>query len=222
MKKWLALPTVALALAGMFAVAPPSHAAPPQQVPGLIEAGLHSTEGAKAAQAKREAKEATVSGYYTLSVATQRQATNYWCAPASGRVALSALMTYYPSQSTLASRMGTTTSGTPINNIAPALNSFQSRNYYVTSTGLSLSAYRDRVRWDMTTYRAPSVNAVYMQRLPWYAGKGIYGGHATSTYGIYESGTTYNHYVYDPWDNVRHYTTSSAMHYASMNGTLIW
>lgn len=223
--KTLTVPMIGLVVASSFLTATPAIAAPNADGPraGLITRDVRNTEGSKYRDA-RAAKDTLLSGSSVLIVQTQKQATNYYCAPASGRVALSALVLgpVYPTQANIAGRMGTTTSGTSINNIAPALNTYQSKNKYVTATGTALSGYRDRVRWGIQTYKAPPVNAVQMSRLPWYAGTGIAGGHATATYGLYESGTTYNHYVFDPWDNIRHYTTSAAMWSASINGTLIW
>jgi hypothetical protein len=161
----------------------------------------------------------------SVNVTVQRQFTRYYCAPASGRVAVSALTpaNALPSQRTFAHRMGTTPSGTALSRIAPALNEFQYRNGYVYVAGLDLDGYQSRVRSGIDTFGAPQIAPVQMSRLPWYAGTGISGGHAITSYGYSLAPKSWSMHVYDPWDGVRHTSVrSSAMFAASLNRDLIW
>lgn len=57
----------------------------------------------------------------------QVQERDYWCAPASGYAVLKG-RGISVTQSELASKMGTTTSGTLLGNVAPALNQYNGRN----------------------------------------------------------------------------------------------
>lgn len=70
------------------------------------------------------------------------QETGYYCAPASGYAVLNG-RGIYVSQSELAGKMGTTTSGTDLGNVAPALNKYNGRNgnkfHYATMQGYQLS-----------------------------------------------------------------------------------
>lgn len=69
-------------------------------------------------------------GLLTRPVTLYRQETSYWCGPASARQALSFHRTWsgssvsLPSQSTLAVKIGTTTSGSTTTQIVSALNSY--------------------------------------------------------------------------------------------------
>lgn len=161
----------------------------------------------------------------TLSVTVQRQSTSYYCAPASGRVAISALVSpdALPSQRALAALMGTTTSGTALSQIGPALNATQKKNAYVYVSGMDLAGYRSRVRGGIDSYGAPQVAPVQMSRLPWYAGTGISGGHAVAGYGYLITTKSWLMHVYDPWDGVRHTSVNSMTVFtASLNRDLIW
>lgn len=81
-------------------------------------------------------------GLHTVSSTNYRQETSYYCGPASARQSLSwhkaksGSGTALPSQSTLAGRIGTTSSGSLTSGIARALNSYDStfgNVYYVAS-----------------------------------------------------------------------------------------
>jgi hypothetical protein len=189
-----------------------------------------ATESAAKRQALRRAASAGPTAPFatstkTVNVTVQKQATDYYCAPASGRVAVSALvaMASLPPQKTLAGRMGTTASGTTLSKIAPALNAYQSKNTYVYVAGLDLAGFRARVRGGIDTYSAPQIAPVQMSRLPWYAGTGISGNHAITDYGYIIVPKSWEIHVYDPWDGVRHTSVSSAaMFRASLNNDLIW
>ena len=70
--------------------------------------------------------------YYAISVTANQQEKNNWCGPASGRQALSfhksrsGSSTALPSQTTLASKMGTNADGSTTTGIAKALNEYKS------------------------------------------------------------------------------------------------
>jgi hypothetical protein len=67
----------------------------------------------------------------SLTVQWQGQQTGYWCGPGSTRMALSTRMANPPSQSTLASYLGTTTDGTDnIGLVAGALNHYLGVDFY--------------------------------------------------------------------------------------------
>lgn len=69
----------------------------------------------------------------SLAITWQGQQTGYWCGPGSTRIALTARTSNPPSQTTLASYMGTTTNGTNhIGLVAGALNHYLGTNVYVT------------------------------------------------------------------------------------------
>ncbi|MEU8264068.1 C39 family peptidase [Micromonospora sp. NPDC048999] len=157
-----------------------------------------------------------------LTITTQAQETNYWCSPAAGRAALSALSATVPSQSTLAWRMDTTSSGTVTTNIAPSLNAYQSKNNYVRSTGMTLDNYRTYLRAGIVTYAAPSILNVQMSKLPWYSN--VSGGHSVTSYGYATATKVWNLDIYDPWDNIRHTGTASGTMYdaAINNHEMIW
>lgn len=161
----------------------------------------------------------------TLAVTVQKQSKDYYCAPASGRVALSAFIVAkdLPSQDAIARRMGTTSQGTATSNVAVGLNASQSKNSYVYSVGMDLATYRTVVQSGISTYKAPQVDAVEMARLPWYAGTGTSGGHAVATYGYYIATKVWQMHVFDPWDAVRHtYVNSTSMYNASLDQGITW
>ena len=141
-------------------------------------------------------------GFRTLSVVVQQQATSYYCVPASSRVTLSAFISNLPSQGTLASQLGTTSSGTPMQNVPYVLNLYQSSNYYVLNSATSLADLQDRIQIDIQSYSAPLQNAVEMGLLPWYGGS-IVGHHDIATYGYDYAPKVSNAYVYDPWTDLR-------------------
>lgn len=202
-----------------------AHAAPPGSPQGLKGSKVVSTEAHKLRQARELAGFAPLAarGGKTLKVRVQKQSTDYYCAPASGRVALSALRSKLPRQSTIARKMGTTPNGTSINRIAPGLNAFQSKNPYVTARGLSLEQFRKRIVWGIGTYKAPSINVVQMGQLPWYLNQGISGRHALATYGYYRAVKRWQMKMYDPWDGKRHENADSGRIYdASLDHAIIW
>lgn len=141
-------------------------------------------------------------GSLTLSVVVQPQTTSYYCVPASSRVTLSAFISSLPSQDTLASQLGTTSSGTYMSNVPAVLNSYQSRNPYVFTSATSLTDLQDRIQVDIQLYTAPLQNQVQMGLLPWYGGT-LLGHHDIATYGYNYAPNVSNANVYDPWNDPR-------------------
>jgi hypothetical protein len=203
-----------------------------RHVNGIIDDRPASSElpskrlaAAQTAAAKRGRATTAAVVTRTLPVVVERQATTYFCAPASGRAALSALVAAptLPTQQLLAARMGTTAAGTALSRIPPALNGAQTRNAYTYVSGLDLAGYRARVQGGIDRYGAPQVDPVQMSRLPWYAGTGISGGHALTGYGYLIMTKAWLMDVYDPWDGVRHTSVNSVVLFAaSLNQDLIW
>ena len=139
---------------------------------------------------------------YKLSLTGQRQQTNYYCVPASGSMSLSTFG-FKVSQTILAKKMKTTTSGTSGNNATPVLNAYvKSRGYKYTSvTDVVGNSARlmSRVSNNVgVLHRAPTI-AVWMEQLPWNKGKvkGTKIGHAIIAYGYNSLKGTIT--VYDPW-----------------------
>ncbi|HEX8628918.1 MAG TPA: C39 family peptidase [Catenuloplanes sp.] len=229
---------VVLAASLAAAGAAPAQAAParvPAAEPGGVAvdsypsdaAALAKEAAAKETEAPSLASSAAAAppASKTLAILVQAQERDYWCAPAAGRAALSALRANPPSQATLAAAMNTTAAQLTLpRNIPPALNSYQSRNAYVRSTGMSLADYRTYVRNGLVNYSAPSIPSVQMANLPWYRGSGISGGHAVTIYGYATATKQWNVSVYDPFDGIRHTGVASGTMYDAgfNNHELVW
>lgn len=107
------------------------------------------------------------------------------------------------SQSTLAKKMKTTTSGTKGANAVPVINSYvKSRGYKYTiptdadgNPGMLMKRVSENIG---DLHRAPVI-AVWMEKLPWNKGKikGTKVGHAIIAYGYDKLQGTIT--VYDPW-----------------------
>lgn len=80
----------------------------------VLGAGAIATQSAQAYTPK-------TSGERVLATTWQQQINGYYCGPASARIAISARTSSLPSQSTLASQLGTTSSGTNFSAMAPVL-----------------------------------------------------------------------------------------------------
>ncbi|MBF8186667.1 C39 family peptidase [Nonomuraea sp. K274] len=140
---------------------------------------------------------------YQLSLKGQRQSTNYYCVPASSSMSLSSFGIKV-SQSTLAKKMKTTSSGgTKGANAVPVLNAYvKSKGYKYTiptdADGNALVLMK-RVSEDIGDLHRAPVIAVYMEQLPWNKGKvkGTEVGHAIIAYGYNKLTGTIT--VYDPW-----------------------
>ena len=128
-------------------------------------------------------------GYHTLAANNYRQENDHYCGPASARQSLSwhkknsGSTATLPSQSTLAAKIGTTSSGSVTSKIAPALNSYDGifgRVNYVasnlTDTGSPTSAFYTRIGWMLEDARTVPIILTATQRIT------RYGGHASRHY----------------------------------------
>ncbi|MEI7813301.1 MAG: C39 family peptidase [Coriobacteriia bacterium] len=122
-------------------------------------------------------------GLHTLAATNYKQETPYYCGPASARQSLSwhkaksGSSATLPSQTTLAGRIGTTTSGSLTTGIARALNSYNGTfgtvNYVasnLTDTGSPTSAFYTRIGWMIEAARTVPVILTATARIPRYNG----------------------------------------------------
>jgi hypothetical protein len=136
--------------------------------------------------------------YTSISITGQMQQEAAWCVPASVRASLTAFgVTQY--QSSLAPKLGTTSSGTKMSAIAPVLNTYESRNSYVLNSNTSSSAQLlARVKVDTDDYKAPIIAGIQGGDLPLWVANGYTGYHAVALYG-YASNNAWIQYD-DPID----------------------
>ncbi len=137
-KRSVSTAIVAAALGGLLvpAVAQAAPAAPPAVSASVLSHG--STSGtAVLSGLTRPGAQLHFDGVHTdtahsLSIDYQVQQTGYWCGPAATRIALSARIAA-PSQSTLASQLGTTVNGTDwIGQVTGVLNADLGTGWYET------------------------------------------------------------------------------------------
>lgn len=215
MKKWkTGTRSVALTAAAMVGVLPfaaltPAYATPttpatpaPSATVTPPPAATPSPSGTPSPSASAETKGIFTPLSYKLSLKGQRQQTNYYCVPASSSMSLSSFGIDV-SQSTLAKKMKTTTSGTKGVNAVPVINSYvKSRGYKYTiptdadgNAGVLMKRVSENIG---DLHRAPVI-AVWMEKLPWNKGKvkGTKVGHAIIAYGYDKLKGTIT--VYDPW-----------------------
>jgi hypothetical protein len=130
-------------------------------------------------------------GYKVKGVPCYAQERSYWCGPASARQSLywhkasSGSGTALPSQTTLASRIGTTTSGSSTAAIARAMNAYNGifgRFYYVaadiSNVGDPLGAFYDRIGGMVSSGAGSTVPIILLQTA--YVTR--YGGHMSRHY----------------------------------------
>lgn len=86
---------------------------------------------------------------YNLNMTQYKQETSYYCGPASVYQTLKYMNGTSPSQSIIASALGTTTDGTDGTKIPPYLNEKQSDNYYVTSVITTESMMKSNINSDL-------------------------------------------------------------------------
>lgn len=126
--------------------------------------------------------------YYTISATGYKQETGYWCGPASGRQSLSfhktksGSSTGLPSQTTLASKMGTTTAGSTTTGIANGLNAYKSSfgftgNPYVAADITNVSnpqaTFETRIKGVLSKKTNAPVILIETKYLPRYNGHAI-------------------------------------------------
>ena len=151
-------------------------------------------------------------GLHTLSAANYKQETSYYCGPASARQSLSwhkaksGSTAALPSQSTLAGRAGTTTSGSLTTGIVRALNSYNGAfgtvNYVasnLTDTGNATSAFYTRIGWMLQDARTVPIILTSTARIPRYNGHAS--RHYMSVSGINDLNTAITMRSVDPNSN---------------------
>jgi hypothetical protein len=151
-------------------------------------------------------------GVHTLSATNYKQETSYYCGPASARQSLSwhrarsGSSATLPSQSTLAGRIGTTTSGSLTTGIARGLNSYNGTfgtvNYVasnLTDTGDPTGAFYNRIGWMLESARTVPVILTATARIPRYSGHSS--RHYMSVSGIDDTGSSVKMRSVDPNPN---------------------
>ncbi|WP_255950047.1 C39 family peptidase [Streptomyces odontomachi] len=140
-KRLAASAALALALTASAALASPALAKAGPAAPDLghvsvlthgSTSGTAVVSGHNEPGTKAHADAVRTKSAHTLSIDYQVQETGYWCGPAATRIALSARVAP-PSQSALASELGTTTNGTDwIGQVTGALNAHVGTGWYET------------------------------------------------------------------------------------------
>lgn len=98
---------------------------------------------------------------YLSGFRVYKQSKNYYCVVASCKAAMQYLTGSSDSQSTIASDLGTTTSGTPFGNAKTYLNSHQEKNTYVSKgANTALSTMKSNFYDAINTYDAPPIISV--------------------------------------------------------------
>jgi hypothetical protein len=151
-------------------------------------------------------------GLHTLSAVNYKQETSYYCGPAAARQSLSwhkatsGSTAALPSQSTLAGRAGTTTSGSLTTGIVRALNSYNGAfgtvNYVasnLTDTGNPTSAFYTRIGWMLQDARTVPIILTSTARIPRYNGHAS--RHYMSVSGINDLNATITMRSVDPNSN---------------------
>lgn len=98
---------------------------------------------------------------YLPNFTMYKQSTSYYCVVASCKAAMQYLTGSSDSQSTIASALGTTTSGTPFSNAKTYLNDNQSENTYISkASSTSQSTMASNFYSAIHTYDAPALISV--------------------------------------------------------------
>lgn len=158
-------------------------------------------------------------GLITRPVTNYKQERTYWCGPASARQTLSfhkafsGSGTALPSQSTLATKIGTTTSGSSTASIVKALNSYNGtfgKVFYIGSNVIGqttpvLDCFWNRIGNGLYQPYEPCVTICLMQtsRIPRYAGRAS--RHYMTISGIDDRTTTRKMRSVDPNYNSAYY-----------------
>lgn len=87
--------------------------------------------------------------YRVVSVTPFLQENSYYCGPATVKQTLHSVNGSSSSQSSYASRLGTTTSGTDMTKIPAVLNSDQNETYYVYSTFSDINTWLSYSKWSL-------------------------------------------------------------------------
>lgn len=172
---------------------------------GVITSTVHSEPADTRAQvqAASVATVATVNAVpnaYTVKIVGQYQSKNSWCVPTSSSISLRTFG-IKASQTTLAKKMKTTSTGTYAKTAIPVLNTYvkaKKRTYRTGDDISSGSKLLGKVSYDVGTLHRATVLGVWIDDLPW-SGSGWKNntGHAIVVYGYNKSKGTIT--VWDPW-----------------------
>lgn len=172
---------------------------------GVIASTVHARPTAAPAQVRAAtvapaALVSTVPSAYTVKIVGQYQSKNSWCVPTSSSISLRTFG-ISASQTTLAKKMKTTSTGTYARTAIPALNSYVKSKKRAYRTGDDISSgskLMTKVSYDVGVLHRATVLGVWIDDLPW-SGKGWKNntGHAIVVYGYNKSKGTIT--VWDPW-----------------------
>jgi hypothetical protein len=184
-----------------------------QQKDAQVAAAAKATQVTAPSGAFAVAAASALYGYHTLSAANYKQETSYYCGPASVRQSLSwhklksGSGTALPSQTTLAGRAGTTSSGSLTTGLVRAINSYNGTygtvNYVasnITDTGNPTSAFYTRIGWMLQDARTVPIILTSTARIPRYNGHAS--RHYMSVSGINDTGASVTMRSVDPNPNV--------------------
>ena len=135
----------------------------------------------------------------TRSIPYYKQETTYYCGPATTKQSLQYLKGSSPTQSSIASSLGTTREGTDGTKIVKYLNSNQNSNYYVIVVPTSQSSMESTTYSGLTIYNAPPI-----LRLSMTTGQGWpypSSGHFMNISGQYTVSSNVEYQVTDPYIN---------------------
>jgi hypothetical protein len=171
-------------------------AATPSTASGLMRPGGAAQPRTAAAVASAVAAAAPTSA--KLSIKGVYQNTNYKCVPTSSAVSLGTFGISV-SQDTLATKMGTTTSGTWDKTALPVINSYINPLAYSvwdTDTTGNATNLLNWIAYDIGTLKRAPKLGIWFEKLPWNKGAS-HSGHAILAYGYDLSAKTVT--VWDPW-----------------------
>lgn len=168
--------------------------AQPSAAPAQIQAQVQAATVAPAALVS------AVPSAYTVKIVGQYQSKNSWCVPTSSSISLRTFGISV-SQTTLATKMKTTSTGTYARTAIPVLNAYVKSKKRAYRTGDDISSgskLMTKVSYDVGVLHRATVLGVWIDDLPW-SGKGWKNntGHAIVVYGYNKSKGTIT--VWDPW-----------------------
>lgn len=176
---------------------------------GVVAFTVQAQPGAAPAQVQAQVQAATVApaalvsavpSAYTVKIVGQYQSKNSWCVPTSSSISLRTFG-ISASQTTLATKMKTTSTGTYARTAIPVLNAYVKSKKRAYRTGDDISSgskLMTKVSYDVGVLHRATVLGVWIDDLPW-SGKGWKNntGHAIVVYGYNKSKGTIT--VWDPW-----------------------
>lgn len=167
-------------------------------------------------QQEGDARSLLADEHYEVNATNFQQETGYWCGPAAVRQTLSfhkskvSSSTALPSQTTLASAIGTTVDGSATTGITSALNSYSSTfgpftyiSSDVTDATVPLDTFRFRITFDLDGQSNAPILLIDSRDLPRYGG--TYVRHYVTASGYKKDSTTEEIRTVDPNNNNSYY-----------------